>query len=157
MQAVVGLTHLQLQLAQAIGVALAGFSQLVLGLGQGGAALETDQLVIEPQGRRALAQVGLDGVPAIGLHQKRGAGRIEASVVAPDGVGQRALAEGAAYTQAQLGQQAAAYPIHQTSPFGQGLGLGGQVGIVAERQGQGLLQAQAHPPRSGLQLLPRQG
>ena len=70
LQAVVGLAGAELQLAQAVAVALAGGLELLVGLGDRRAPLGADQRPVQRQSGGAETGVGLDQVPAISLDQE---------------------------------------------------------------------------------------
>ena len=144
LEPVIGLAHIQLQLPQPIGITLAGLLQVRLHLPQGGAALETHQLVVEPQQGKAGAAVGLVAIPATGGHIERRAGAKarHIGVALPGQIAARQLAVTTTKIQAEDRVKAA---LHRPQPallLADAGCAGLQGGVVLGRQGDGLLQVQ---------------
>lgn len=146
LQAVVSDTHIQLQLAQPVGVALAGGPEAVVGLGDAGGAVGADQLPAQLHPGGGGTDIALHHVPALGPDQEGGARRIDTGVGGPHLAVGAVLAEAAGQVQAQLRPPAPPGRSGQVLLLAHPEHGSGQIWIVAHGHRQGLGQAEPLAP-----------
>ena len=153
LQAVVGLAHLELQLAQGIAVLLKAGGEALILLRQGSAALEADQLPIQIEAAPGAALVGLDPVPAVLRHQEsrlwvwrwRHRHRwIDGGVVLEHQVVVAALGEGAAQIECKPRPEPTHHRAFQATHLSDTGAALSQIRVIGHRHAEGLGQAE-HP------------